>query len=60
MNRFLPSLYGAWLSEHRSSPVAGRNNTVAAPGLSCPNPITRPFDPDPDLASPWTFSNGLW
>jgi hypothetical protein len=35
-----------------------RNNTVAVPGVSWPNPITRPFDtdtdtdPDPDLASP--------
>ncbi|MDI9385597.1 MAG: hypothetical protein QM518_14980, partial [Verrucomicrobiota bacterium] len=42
-----------------------RNNTVAVPGFSCPNPITRPFDtetdsdPDPDLASPWTFSDDL-
>ena len=25
-----------------------RNNTVAVPGFSCPNPITRPFDTDPD------------
>ncbi|MGI6300085.1 MAG: hypothetical protein ACOX52_03350 [Verrucomicrobiota bacterium] len=38
---------------------------TAVPGFSCPNPITRPFDtetdsdPDPDLASPWTFSDGL-
>ena len=33
-----------------------RNNTVAVPGVSCPNPIPRPFDTetdsDPDLASP--------
>ncbi|MDD8045742.1 MAG: hypothetical protein PHF14_04685 [Verrucomicrobiota bacterium] len=35
-----------------------RNNTVAAPGFSCPNPMPRPFDtetdsdPDPELASP--------
>ena len=42
-----------------------RNNTVAVPGSEWPNPITRPFDtetdsdPDPDLASPWTFSDGL-
>ncbi|MDD8047419.1 MAG: hypothetical protein PHF14_13220 [Verrucomicrobiota bacterium] len=42
-----------------------RNNTVAVPGFSCPNPTTRPFDtdadsdPDPDLASPWAFSDGL-
>ncbi|MGI6299511.1 MAG: hypothetical protein ACOX52_00400 [Verrucomicrobiota bacterium] len=40
-----------------------RINTVAVPGFSCPNPITRPFDtdpdsdPDPELASPWTFSD---
>ncbi|MDD8045247.1 MAG: hypothetical protein PHF14_02160 [Verrucomicrobiota bacterium] len=39
-----------------------RNNTVAVPGFSCPNPLTRPSDtetdsnPDPDLASPLTFS----
>ncbi|MGI6301948.1 MAG: hypothetical protein ACOX52_12960, partial [Verrucomicrobiota bacterium] len=40
-----------------------RNNTVALPGFSCPNPITRPFDTEPDsdpeLASPLTFSDGL-
>ncbi len=42
-----------------------RNNTVAVPGFSCPNPITRPFDtetdsdPAPDLVSPWTFSDRL-
>ncbi|MGI6301608.1 MAG: hypothetical protein ACOX52_11210 [Verrucomicrobiota bacterium] len=36
---------------------------TAIPGFSCPNPITRPFDTetdsdsDPDLASPWTFSD---
>ncbi|MDD8046029.1 MAG: hypothetical protein PHF14_06175 [Verrucomicrobiota bacterium] len=42
-----------------------RNNTVAVPGFSCPNPIPRSYDtdtdsdPDPDLASPWTFSDGL-
>ncbi|MGI6301018.1 MAG: hypothetical protein ACOX52_08180 [Verrucomicrobiota bacterium] len=42
-----------------------RNNTVAVPGFSCPNPLTRPFgtetdsDPDPDLASPLTFSDDL-
>ncbi|MDD8045385.1 MAG: hypothetical protein PHF14_02865 [Verrucomicrobiota bacterium] len=33
-----------------------RNNTVAAPGFSCPNPIKRPFDTetdsDPDPGSP--------
>ncbi|MDD8046071.1 MAG: hypothetical protein PHF14_13910 [Verrucomicrobiota bacterium] len=35
-----------------------RNNTVAVPGFSGPNPIPRSFDtetdsdPDPDLASP--------
>ncbi|MGI6300608.1 MAG: hypothetical protein ACOX52_06090 [Verrucomicrobiota bacterium] len=39
-----------------------RNNTVAVPGFSCPNPITRSFDsdPDPDLASLWTFSDDRW
>ncbi|MDD8047321.1 MAG: hypothetical protein PHF14_12730 [Verrucomicrobiota bacterium] len=42
-----------------------RNNTVAAPGFASPNPIPRSFDteadsdPDPDLASPWTFSDDL-
>ena len=42
-----------------------RNNTVAIPGFSCPNPIPRSFDtdtdsdPDPDLASPLTFSDVL-
>ncbi|MGI6303043.1 MAG: hypothetical protein ACOX52_18575 [Verrucomicrobiota bacterium] len=40
-----------------------RNNTVAVPGFSCTNPITRPCDtdtdsdPDPDFASPSTFSD---
>ncbi|MGI6299519.1 MAG: hypothetical protein ACOX52_00440 [Verrucomicrobiota bacterium] len=40
-----------------------RNNTVAAPGFSCPIPMPRPFDTetdsdsDPDLASPLTFSD---
>ena len=42
-----------------------RNNTVAVPFSAWPNPITRPFDtetdsdPDPDLTSAWTFSDGL-
>ena len=42
------------------------NSTVAAPGVSCLNPIPRLFDtetdsdPDPDLASPLTFSDDLW
>ncbi|MDD8045278.1 MAG: hypothetical protein PHF14_02315 [Verrucomicrobiota bacterium] len=42
-----------------------RNNTVAIPGFSCPNPIPHSFDsetdsdPDPDLASPLTLSDGL-
>jgi hypothetical protein len=42
-----------------------RNNTVAVPGFSCTNPITRPCDtetdsdPDPDLASQFTFSDSL-
>ncbi|MGI6302085.1 MAG: hypothetical protein ACOX52_13675 [Verrucomicrobiota bacterium] len=40
-----------------------RNNTVAVPGFSCPNFLTRSFDtetdsdPDPDLASPVAFSD---
>jgi len=50
---------------NRSSFAAGlcqhRNNTVALAGFSCPNPITFPFDTEtdsePDLASPWTFSD---
>ncbi|MGI6300607.1 MAG: hypothetical protein ACOX52_06080 [Verrucomicrobiota bacterium] len=41
-----------------------RNNTVAVPGFSCSNPITRSFDTetdsDPDLASLWTFSDDHW
>ncbi|MGI6302272.1 MAG: hypothetical protein ACOX52_19950 [Verrucomicrobiota bacterium] len=50
------SLFNAELCQHR-------NNSVAAPGFSCPNPIPRSFDtdsdtdPDPDLASPFTFSD---
>ncbi|MDD8045632.1 MAG: hypothetical protein PHF14_04115 [Verrucomicrobiota bacterium] len=53
------SIFAAELCRHR-------NNTVAIPGFSCPNPIPRSFDtetdsdPDPDLASPWTFLDGLW
>jgi hypothetical protein len=41
------------------------NNTVARPGSPGPNPITHPCDtetdsdPDPELASPWTFSDIL-
>ncbi|MGI6300062.1 MAG: hypothetical protein ACOX52_03235 [Verrucomicrobiota bacterium] len=41
-----------------------RNNSVAVPGFSCPNPFPRPFDtdsdtdtdPDLELASALTFS----
>ncbi|MGI6299988.1 MAG: hypothetical protein ACOX52_02865 [Verrucomicrobiota bacterium] len=42
-----------------------RHSTVALPRFLCPNPITRPFDtdpdsdPDPELASPSAFSDGL-
>ncbi|MGI6303927.1 MAG: hypothetical protein ACOX52_23200 [Verrucomicrobiota bacterium] len=42
-----------------------RNNTVAVPGFSGPNPITYPFDtetdsdPAPDFASPLPFSDDL-
>ncbi|MGI6303351.1 MAG: hypothetical protein ACOX52_20155 [Verrucomicrobiota bacterium] len=40
-----------------------RNNTVAVPGSEWPNPLTRPFDTDPDsepdLALPLTFSDDL-
>jgi hypothetical protein len=41
------------------------NNTLARPGSPGPNPITHPCDtetdsaPDPELASPWTFSDIL-
>ncbi|MGI6301855.1 MAG: hypothetical protein ACOX52_12490 [Verrucomicrobiota bacterium] len=48
----------AELSQHR-------NNTIALPGFASPNPILRPFDtetdsdPDPDFASPSTFSDDL-
>ncbi len=41
------------------------NNSAALPGFSSPNPITRSFDteadsePDPDLASPLTFSDNV-
>ncbi|MDD8047636.1 MAG: hypothetical protein PHF14_14325 [Verrucomicrobiota bacterium] len=68
MNRFLPSRYATRPSENRSNFAAElclhRNKTVAVPGFSCPHPITRPFDtdfdsdPDPEHASPWTFSDG--
>ena len=43
-----------------------RNNTDLLAGFSCPNPIPRTFDTetdsdsDPDLASPWTFSDDRW
>ncbi|MDD8047521.1 MAG: hypothetical protein PHF14_13740 [Verrucomicrobiota bacterium] len=65
VNRFLTSLYGAWLSEHCSNPVAGRNKMVAVLGFPCPNPIPRSYDtetdsdPDPDLAWPSSFSDDL-
>ena len=61
-----PVLFCTWPSEHRSNFTAElcqhRNNTVAVPGFSCPNPITRSFDSDsnPHLASPWTFSDDRW
>jgi hypothetical protein len=52
------SNFAAELCQHR-------NNTVATPGFSCLNPITRPFDtetdsdPDPELALPLSFSDDL-
>jgi hypothetical protein len=52
-------------SNHAAELCQNRNNTVAAPGFSCPNPMPHPFDtetgsdPDPDLASPLTFSDDL-
>ncbi len=52
------SLFTAELCQHR-------NNSVAASGFSCPNPITRSFDtdsdtdPDPELALPLDFSDNL-
>jgi hypothetical protein len=55
MNR---SNFTAELCQHR-------NNAVAVPGFSSPNPLTRPSDtetdnaPDPDLALPLTFSAEL-
>ncbi|MGI6300591.1 MAG: hypothetical protein ACOX52_06000 [Verrucomicrobiota bacterium] len=42
------------------------SNETTQPGFSCLNPISRTFDsepdsdPDPDLASPLTFSDDLW
>jgi hypothetical protein len=38
-----------------------RNNTVAVPGFSCPNPFDTDSDtdPDPDPASPVTYSDDL-
>ena len=54
-----PSNLTAELGQHR-------NYTVAVPGVSCPNPITRPFDTDsdtdsdPDLASPSSLSDDRW
>ena len=53
MNR---SNFAAGLCQHR-------NNTLALPGFAPPNRILRPFDtetdsdPDPDFASPSTFSD---
>ena len=52
-------------SNHATEWCQHRNNTVAVPGFSCPNLLTHPFDtetdsdPDPDLASPLTFSDAL-
>ncbi|MGI6301466.1 MAG: hypothetical protein ACOX52_10475 [Verrucomicrobiota bacterium] len=63
----IPVLVGSWSSRtaQTSLPSCVRieNNTVAAPGFSCPNPMPPPFDtetdsdPDPDLASSLTFSD---
>ncbi|MDD8047094.1 MAG: hypothetical protein PHF14_11580 [Verrucomicrobiota bacterium] len=36
-----------------------RNNTVTLPGFSCPNSIPCPFDSEPELASPSSFSVSL-
>ena len=53
------SKFAAELCQHR-------NNTVAVPRFSYPNPIPRTFDtdtdtdPDPDLASPSAFSDDHW
>ena len=51
------SNFAAELCQHR-------NNTVAVPGFSCPNPIPPPFDsdtaPDPELVSPSIFPNRIW
>jgi hypothetical protein len=58
----IPALVGHLVLRYRSNFPAElgrhRNNTVAVPGFSCPNPIPGSFDtetdsdPDPDLASP--------
>ncbi|MGI6303238.1 MAG: hypothetical protein ACOX52_19560 [Verrucomicrobiota bacterium] len=48
-------------SNHATEWCQYRNNTVALPGFSCPNPIPRPFDteaesdPDLDFASASPF-----
>ncbi|HCF95606.1 MAG TPA: hypothetical protein DEW46_11125, partial [Verrucomicrobia bacterium] len=44
-----PSNIASELGQHR-------NSTIALPGFLCPNPITRPFDTDPERASPSAFS----
>ncbi|MGI6300250.1 MAG: hypothetical protein ACOX52_04200 [Verrucomicrobiota bacterium] len=59
----IPVLVGAWPSWTAQTSLPSGVGTATIPGFSCPNPITRPFDtetdsdPDPDLASPWTFSD---
>jgi hypothetical protein len=58
----IPALVGAWPLSPPNCPAElrqHRNNTVAVPGFSCPNPFDTDSDtdPDPDPASPWTYSD---
>jgi hypothetical protein len=62
----MPVLDGTLPCEHRTNLAAEfcphYHNAVGRPGFPCPNPIPRPFDtdsdrdPNPELASPSTFS----
>jgi hypothetical protein len=49
-----------WLAHAPHAPLKIRCRILSAiPGFSCPNPIPAPFETEsePELASPWTFSD---
>ncbi|MDD8046382.1 MAG: hypothetical protein PHF14_07960 [Verrucomicrobiota bacterium] len=55
----IPVLDGALPSCRAQTSMPSVASTATVLGFSCPNPIPRAFDTEPDLASPLTFSNDL-